>query len=73
MATDPNVSVFVHVRPDTALSVESHPEDNRVVLHIGDANCTAVFLRRADIDRFADLVADAKKSLDVKTDLRAAA
>lgn len=73
MVTDPHLVVHVHVGADTALFVRPYPGEDRVVLHIGDDGYAALFLDRAEIDRFADLLADAKKSLEVRSDLRAAA
>lgn len=73
MTTNPSVTVYVHVDAETELSVRPFPSEDRVVVHIGDTDYTALFLNRAEIDRFADLLAEAKKSLDVEPDLRAAA
>ncbi|MEV6810723.1 hypothetical protein [Micromonospora sp. NPDC051296] len=61
-----NVTVNAHVKPDTALSFRSHPEQDRVVVELGDLGGeVALFLPRAEIDRLAGVLAAARESLSV--------
>ncbi|MFI7551943.1 hypothetical protein ACIBQ2_19580 [Micromonospora sediminimaris] len=59
-----HVSADVHIHPDTELWFRSHPDEDRVVLKLGEiGNNVAVFLPRAQIDRLAGVLAEARESL----------
>ncbi|MEU6023483.1 hypothetical protein [Micromonospora sp. NPDC047134] len=61
-----HVSADVHIYADTELSFRSHPDENRVVLKLGEiGNSVDVFLPRAEIDRLAGVLAAARESLSV--------
>ncbi|WP_433230526.1 hypothetical protein ACQP2H_01130 [Micromonospora sp. CA-248260] len=62
------VTVGVHIRPDTVLSFRSHPDQDRVVLELGESGGdVAVFLPRSEIARLAEVLAQAQESLSVPT------
>ncbi|TDB69744.1 hypothetical protein [Micromonospora sp. KC721] len=64
MSAAPYLSAGVHIDPDTSLSFRSHPDDNRVVVLLGDHGVqVAVFLPRAELDRLAGVIAEAQESL----------
>ncbi|MEV6816128.1 hypothetical protein [Micromonospora sp. NPDC051296] len=61
-----SVTAGVHIDADTELSFRSHPDENRIVLKLGElGNNVAVFLPRAEIDRLAGVLANARESLSV--------
>jgi hypothetical protein len=56
--TNASISVNVHVRDETVINVEEHPDERRVVVDIGD-NYPAfanLFLGVADLDRLIDVL-----------------
>ncbi len=61
-----HMTAGVHIDADTKLSFRSHPDENRVVLMLGETGGdVAVFLPRAEIDRLAGVLAAARESLSV--------
>ncbi|MGB2569286.1 hypothetical protein ACPFP2_12655 [Micromonospora citrea] len=64
MGAAPYLSTGVHIDPDTSLSFRSHPDDDRVVVMLGDnGGYVAVFLPRTELDRLAEVIAQAQQSL----------
>lgn len=66
MATSASVSVMAHVKPDTPLSFAPYQDGHGVAVDIGEfGGCVTVFLPRSEIDRLADLLVQARESLNV--------
>ncbi|MGB2567716.1 hypothetical protein ACPFP2_04575 [Micromonospora citrea] len=64
MGAAPYLTAGVHIDPGTSLSFRSHPDDDRVVVMLGDhAVQVAVFLPRTELDRLAEVIAQAQQSL----------
>ncbi|MFG3704740.1 hypothetical protein ACGF7U_08415 [Micromonospora sp. NPDC047670] len=58
------VSASIHVKPDTELSFHSYPQDGRVTVQLGESpGAVTLFLPRAEIDRLAGVLAEAREAL----------
>lgn len=56
----------VHVQADTALSFHTYADDDRVTVDLGEGfAAVTLFLPRAEIDRLAGVLAEARESLSV--------
>jgi hypothetical protein len=67
--TNASVSVNVHVRDETAITVEEHPDERRVVVAVGD-NYPAfanLFLSLPDLDRLIGVLSTSRDRMACAT------